>query len=192
MTSILAAVLLTGGASRRMGFDKALLPVGGAPNALRLGRLLASQVSLALEVGPGRSGLPWVTETLPGGGPLVAMGAGAAALRARGHEGPALVLACDLPLVDEAVVGFLARWPVAGSVVPVVGGHPQPLCARWSAEDLQAAHLLAQAGERSMKALLRRPGISWADEACWPPGVTAASFADADTPADVARLGLPS
>lgn len=60
--------LLTGGASRRMGFDKALVEVDGLPNALRLARALAEVASPLVEVGPGYSGLEAV------GRPRLALG----------------------------------------------------------------------------------------------------------------------
>lgn len=186
----MAGIVLTGGASRRMGFDKASMSVDGVPCAERTARLLQTVVSVAVEVGPGVSGLPAVEEDLPGSGPLVAVVAGAAELRRRGHVHGALVLACDLPLLTEAVLTTIARWPGDGSVVPVVEGRPQPLCARWSADDLDVAGELAGTGNRSMRALLERPGVVLIDEASWPGDVDRSAFADADTPTDLDRLGV--
>nr|MDP9020189.1 NTP transferase domain-containing protein [Actinomycetota bacterium] len=57
-----AGLLLTGGASRRMGRDKALLAVHGLPLAQRTAGVLAAVVAPVLEVGPGRSTLPAVQE----------------------------------------------------------------------------------------------------------------------------------
>ena len=131
-TTSCAAILLTGGASRRMGFDKTSLMVGGTPLAVRLGAMLAQICAPAIEIGTGRSGLPSMQERPGGEGPLVAIAAGVRALAARGSRGPALVLACDLPMVTAALLRALAEWPGSGSVVPDVDGHPQPLCARWS------------------------------------------------------------
>ncbi len=190
-----AGLLLTGGASRRMGFDKALLPVDGVPNATRLAAVLGSVPAPICEVGPGVSGLPAVRETPPGAGPLVAICAGNRHLRSVSHNGPVLVLACDLPFMTSEVISELRNWPVEGSVVPMMAGHAQPLCARWSQKDLLAAAAFVEAGERSMKALLGRPGITFPGESDW----TAAKkrganilrvFADADSPADLAALGL--
>jgi molybdopterin-guanine dinucleotide biosynthesis protein A len=50
--------------------------------------------------------------------------------------------------------------------------------------------MLVQAGERSMKALLRRPGIIFVDEAHWAAGRARRVFADFDTPSDLEALGL--
>ena len=191
LTPQVAGILLTGGESRRMGFDKATVSIDGVPSAERIARLLRDVVTLAFEVGPGVSGLPAVSEQHPGSGPLVAMCAGARALRHARHGGPALVLACDLPLVTDAVLRTLANWPGDGSVVPVLDGNPQPLCARWSAEDLAATAGLVDVGRRAVKALLERPGVTLLDEASWPEDMEATAFTDVDTPHDLDRLGLP-
>lgn len=184
-----AVLLLTGGASRRMGVDKARMRVGGQPAAVRLAelaRLVA--VGPALEVGLGVSGLAWVREGVPGAGPLVATAAGAHHVRARlGWRGPALVLACDLPLVSLGALRALAQWPTSGSVVPTWEGQPQPLCARWSAEDLDLAGKLARAGERALGTWVAQAHPTLLEPWQWP---YADELADADTPEQWRALGL--
>ncbi|MGH9046433.1 MAG: molybdenum cofactor guanylyltransferase [Acidimicrobiales bacterium] len=187
-----AGILLTGGASKRMGFDKASILIEGITIARRLAGVLAAVTALAVEVGPGHSGLPAVTEEPAGAGPLVAVGAGHRALRARGHLGPALLIACDLPHVDEAVLRLLAAWPGTSSVVPVVEGQPQPLCARWSFQALDKVASHVSGGDRSMRPLLDGPGVLLLEESEWSPTATSASFVDVDRPEDLERLGLPS
>lgn len=182
-------MLLTGGASRRMGFDKAYLEVGGVRNAVRLAGVLAEVAWPLVEVGSGCSGLPAVLEEPRGGGPLVALCAGAESLAALGRAGPALVLACDLPFVTAEALAVLAGWPGGASAVPMVGGRLQPLCARWSASDLALAKELVAAGERSMRALLEAAKVEVLDESNWS-GRARRLFADADTPEDLHRLGV--
>ena len=182
-------MLLTGGASRRMGFDKAYLEVGGVRNAVRLAGVLARVAWPLVEVGVGCSGLPFVLEEPRGEGPLVALCAGAECLTGLGCTGPALVLACDLPFMTAGALAVLARWPGGASAVPMVGGRPQPLCARWSSSDLAIAKELVAAGERSMRSLLGAASIEVLDEANWS-GRARRLFADADTPEDLHRLGI--
>ncbi len=180
----MAALLLTGGASRRMGFDKAAVRIGGVPLALRIGRRAKAVAAPALEVGPGHSGLPTVAEAQPGEGPLAALADGVAALRELGFGGPALVLSTDLPRLDTATLTQLVNWPGAGSVVPLLGGRPQPLCARWSAADLDAVAGLVAAGERSLAPLLARSGITLTG------ALDPTRLVDADTPEELDALGL--
>ncbi len=188
----LAGILLTGGASRRMGTDKATLVIGGETCARRVARLLARVASVALEVGPGHSGLPRVAEPRPGRGPLVALAQAAAQLSRAGHSGPALLLACDLPLLSEELLRLLAGWPGDTTVVPVVAGRAQPLCARLSPAALADAPALAAAGRQSMTALLESHVVTWLQEDAWGHVASEATFADLDTPSDLDRLGLTS
>jgi hypothetical protein len=55
---------------------------------------------------------------------------------------------------------------------------------------LDAASGLVEAGQRSMQALLQRPGIVLVDESSWPEGFDRRTFADVDTPMDLVHLGL--
>ncbi len=185
-----AALLLTGGASRRMGSDKASLPGrDGRPLALRTGTLLTGLGGPAVEVGGHSSGLDAaVADRQPGAGPLAAVADGVAALRAAGWVGPALVVATDLPLLERAVVVGLARHPAAASVVPMVGGRAQWLCARYDAGALDGAAAHVAAGRRDVRALAEGCPVTFVDESDWP-GL-AAALVDADTPEDLAALGL--
>jgi molybdopterin-guanine dinucleotide biosynthesis protein A len=174
-----------------MGFAKSTLLVNGSSLARRLGGDLGSVCAPApsVEVGPGRSGLPYVLDE-DNQGPLVAFGLGLAELGRLGHEGAVLLLACDMPFVGPEVMEMLASWGEPGSIVPVVAGHEQPLCARWSAEHGALASGLVAAGERSMRALLDLPGVVRVDESQWSSIVPRQTFVDADTPGDLDRLGL--
>lgn len=137
-----------------MGRDKAQIRVDGTAMAKRVAVTVSAVCSPVLEVGPGVSDLPSVRETPVGEGPLVALACGAAALRRLGHEGAALVVACDLPFLQRDGIAELVSWPTEISVVPVVDGRPQPLCARWSERDLRVAEELIASGHRSMRALI--------------------------------------
>jgi molybdenum cofactor guanylyltransferase len=188
--AIPAGLLLTGGASRRLGQDKATLEFRGERLVDRAARLLEAATSPAIEVGPGWSGLPWTREDPPGTGPLAAMAAGALLLRRGGHRGPALVLAVDMPLVSGSLLALLARHPSSGCVVPVDGaGFPQPLCARYSPAALAAAPGLSAAGCSSPMALLEHTDVTWLAPAAWEAEAGSPSaFADIDTDEDLARM----
>lgn len=183
-------MVLTGGSSRRMGTDKATLDVGGVPLARRAAEALFAATSLAVEVGPGTTGLPSVTEVPPGSGPLAAVVAGWTELvRRTGEKEPAVVLACDLPAVTPGLVAWLAGRPGDASVVPVVDGVPQPLCARWAVADLERAGAQLAAGERSLQRVFG-PGTEFVPEDDVARAVGARLTQDVDTPEDLARLAL--
>ncbi len=183
-------IVLTGGASRRMGKDKATLDVGGVPLARRAAEALSAATSLALEVGPGTTGLPSVNEEPRGSGPLAAVVAGWTELvRRSGEKQPAVVLACDLPAVTPGLVAWLAGRPGDASVVPVVDGVPQPLCARWAVVDLERAGALLAGGERSLRQVFG-PGTEFVTEDEVDRAAGRGLTRDVDTPEDLARLAL--
>jgi molybdopterin-guanine dinucleotide biosynthesis protein A len=185
-----AGLLLTGGSSRRMGHDKATLVIDGEPSARRLGALLAGVVEPALEVGPQCSGLAAIVEERPGEGPLAALAAGWSALARAGHDGSVVVLACDLPLVTSAFIRWLAQYPGGRSIVPLVEGRLQPLCARWSALDLRRSVEQARRGARSFRQLLDEMAPVTVGPRDWEGVALPSVLADADTPDDLERLGL--
>ena len=173
-----------------MGRDKSQLVLGDTTLARRTAALLERVVATAIEVGPGTSGLAAVNDETPGEGPLAAIATGWAALGERGHQGSALVVACDLPLLNEALLRFLVQYDAPGSVVPVVGGRTQPLVAKWGRRDLDAASELVARGVRSLRHLTSQADVTLLDDSSWGAVTSDAAFFDVDSPEDLARLGL--
>jgi molybdopterin-guanine dinucleotide biosynthesis protein A len=146
-----AAAVLTGGASRRMGTDKATLRVEGVAMARRVAdAALAAGAHPVVAVGGdvdglAAAGLDVVPDRWPGEGPLGGL------LSAAGHLAGRhlLVLACDLPMLDAATVQLVLDAPAA-DVALAVGDRPEPLCSRWSPNALAAADAAFAAGARSM------------------------------------------
>ncbi len=185
-----AALLLTGGASRRMGRDKAALVVDGDRLADRTAALLCQVGRPVVEVGPGYTSLPCTCEDPPGSGPLAAVAAGGDWLGCRSD--PTLVLATDLPRLTLEFLHRLIDYPAPGPEYCVVprdaAGRAQPLCARYSPAALARATELVAAGHRSMNALLQVVAVTWLDPVR-PDDVLADDvLADIDTPADWAAL----
>ena len=175
-------LLLTGGASSRMGVPKATLLVDGEPIAARLARLLARVCTPALEVGPGYSELRRVEDEHPGMGPLAALVAGA---DAAGGSGPVLLVACDLPFVGEGLLSRLVTWPGTGTVVPVDrDGMLQPVCARYSHDAIRRARERLADGERSLRAVLGGVDVTRVED------VDDRELVDVDTPEDARRWGI--
>lgn len=141
-----SAAVLTGGASTRMGRDKATLPVAGVATATRLARLLEALFEEVLLVGgtpppeaPGR-------RIADPAGPVCALRGIAAALAAATTE-RVLVVATDLPLLTPDFVLGLVAWPEAEAVVPRTADGLQPLCALYRrAPALEAAKAQLESG----------------------------------------------
>jgi molybdenum cofactor guanylyltransferase len=186
---MVAAAVLAGGASRRMGRDKATLAVGGAPlaaAALAAAALVADPVVLVAPDGhPARRLGPRVV-TDPGQGPLAALAAALAALEAE-HV---LVLAGDHPgLRVELLAHLVALAPGGEAVACRRGPRLEPLVAVYRRAPALAAALarLAAGGDRSLLGLLADLDTVVVEEPAWralDPG--GRSFVDLDDPADLA------
>jgi molybdopterin-guanine dinucleotide biosynthesis protein A len=121
---------------------------------------------------------------------LAALAAGGAELRARGHGGPALVLAVDLPGVDETLLRWLRDRPGEATVVPELAGRRQLVCARYGADALLAAQSLVMGGVRALHELLDVVPYEVVDEVLWGDVAASDAFLDVDTPGDAAQWGI--
>ncbi|MHB1504889.1 MAG: molybdenum cofactor guanylyltransferase [Acidimicrobiales bacterium] len=185
-----AGILLTGGASRRMGSDKAVLVVDGITFAERAARVLSQVAHPCVEVGPGHSRLARVREAKAGEGPLQAVATGWEWLRAKGHRMAVMVLACDMPFLTADLLAIVASWPGEASAIPVIDGMAQTLCARYSPQDLDMAVKISRNGERSMRSLITRSQPTYLDERALGGSGALTTLADMDTVADLRRHGL--
>lgn len=136
---MLGALINAGGASRRMGTHKALLPM--PDGTILLAHVVAAAAAVAdgpiivvanhAPVADAAASLPRVTvvaDAWPGKGPLAGIAVGLGLL-----PGWMLALACDLPLLRVELLRLLAglcapEWDV---VVPVVDGRAQSMCAAY-------------------------------------------------------------
>ena len=120
----LGAIILTGGASSRMGEDKASVDWLGRRAVDRVAQL-AGEVGAGLVMTVGRvsHGLPFTPDPVPLGGPTGGILAGLAALRAQNRD-QALVLAVDAPTLRAADLAPLLREGPPGASY---AGYPLPL-----------------------------------------------------------------
>lgn len=131
----IAAVILAGGQSRRMGADKALVRLAGRPLLAHVQRALAPQVAaLAISANgdPARFagfGLPVLPDTRPLG-PLSGVLAGLHWAAAQGAE--ALVTApVDAPFLPEDLVARLAEGGCDSPALAESGGRLHPALGLW-------------------------------------------------------------
>lgn len=107
--SEISGFVLAGGASRRMGFDKASLPLGTERMVDRQIRLLRGLCRSVYVIGPparfAELGVPVYADEIPGKGALGGIYTG---LR-RAHTEFSLFLSCDMPSLDARFLGYLCR-----------------------------------------------------------------------------------
>jgi molybdopterin-guanine dinucleotide biosynthesis protein A len=174
------AVVLAGGGARRLaGADKPGLLLGGRTLAAWAGAAVAGAGRLVL-VGPRRPELPRaiaVREEPPGAGPVPALRAGLARVRAPWVA----VLAADLPFLRAAHVDELRRRAPgrAGAVLVDDEGRPQWLAGVWRTAGLLGALETYDAG--SLHGLMGPLGPAHVRL----PTVGRPPWYDCDTPADV-------
>ncbi|MGH0032752.1 MAG: molybdenum cofactor guanylyltransferase [Myxococcota bacterium] len=150
------AALLVGGASSRMGRDKARLPGpdDGVPLATRLARRLDACFEEVLLVGgdpppdaPGRR----VADVA---GPRCALRGVVSALAASDRD-RVLILATDLPFASVDLLLALVAWPESDAVLARDERGPQPLCAVYRREPaLRAARERLEAGQLALNGWL--------------------------------------
>lgn len=126
-------ILLAGGQSSRMGTNKALLPIAGQKNIVRIIEelslvfpppiLITNQPEDYKEL---RLRLPMIGDKYPGKGPLAGLHAG---LQASPFE-ENLLVACDMPFASSQLGQFLcSQMEGYDAVVPLLHGKHHPLFA---------------------------------------------------------------
>ena len=203
------AIVPAGGAARRLGRHapggKAALLAGERTFLDRVCTGLAAVVPRVIVVAAPGAEVPQVgtaveiiRDSVPGAGPLAALRDGL--VHAGATPSPprvAILCACDMPLVSAGVIGLLLDRAVPGVrwVLPVVGGHPQPLVSVLAVDVLPVVERLLAAGIRSLRDLAADLGatgpqavVHVAAEELVRVDPTLESFLDVDTPEDLARV----
>lgn len=189
-----AAAVLCGGASRRLGTDKAAVLVDGVPLAVAVGRVARAAGAVSVVgVGPrspvaaalAADGMAVLDDRWPGEGPA----AGVATALLRASTELLVVLGCDHPWLQPRtvarLVAVLADEPDRAVVVAGSGGRLHPTVGAWrvGACTGPAVAYLAGGG-RSLLGLVEVVGGSEST-------VDGLEVRDVDTPADLAALDPP-
>jgi len=177
--------VLVGGASSRMGRDKAYLPAQDEPLAARVARTVCAAAGSVTLVGDSERysalGYPVVPDRYPGEGPLGGI------LTALHHAAAdrLLVVACDMPnLTVEFLKELLAaaeRHPPGILIPETEGGKLEPLCAVYHRDACGALEQAYSRGVRKVTAAfagLRVTAYPVKEVAC---------FQNLNTPEDWAR-----
>jgi len=198
----LSILILAGGASRRMGRDKAWLEMDGAPMIAQvLNRLLPIAAEFVISTNSPdvfarlAHGLPVPLITAPdryiNAGPLAGLHAGLSAIRTEW----AFAVATDMPFVNPDVIrGMQALSAGHDAVIPRItsSGHtnpePEPLHALYHTRCLPSIEARLAAGERRLVSFLPDIDVIYAeDRAMRPLDPHYLSFMNINTPDDWER-----
>jgi molybdopterin-guanine dinucleotide biosynthesis protein len=181
--------LQAGGASTRMGTDKALAQFVDGPLLQWIVRRVAAPFTESFVVAndPARFrhlGLPVVTDALSERGSLVGV---YTALLASPTE-KVLCLACDMPLVTPRLLRRLVRLSEGHEVaVPQQGDWFQPLCAVYGVGVLPEIERMLDAGERRIDRLYERVDAAYLDVVDGEFGDPDLLFLNVNTPEELER-----
>lgn len=169
-----ACIILAGGRSRRMGTDKALLPLTNAPHSTFLAHLVATLSPLCDELllvardeeqaarYQETASVRIITDKVPDYGPLMGISSGLNAIQAA----KALIVAVDMPFVQSALVSLLlARASTDAITVPVVYDVPQVLFAVYPRSLLPQIETNIAQGRHDPRSLLTNTPVLYIDEA---------------------------
>jgi molybdopterin-guanine dinucleotide biosynthesis protein A len=186
------AALLAGGASRRMGRDKAALPYGAGTLAEYQANRLAATFSEVWLVTKSPPDYPY------GRARVIVDGAedhaAAYGLRRALSEASdrVFVLAVDLPALSMAVAAEIGRRGLAidePGLVPEADGRLQPLAAVWTRRALPELERRIDRGELSLQGLAEAVGARVLAEKAWRPfDVSGNSFLNVNTLEQYAAL----
>lgn len=186
-----SAAILAGGVSSRMGSNKALLTVDGAPLIEKIYRTMARlfrEVVLVTNTPEEYAFLPcpMVADRYPGVGPMAGLHAGLLASR----EDWIFVTACDTPFLNPDVIRTICA--VGGeydAVVPVNPGGKEPLQALYGRSCLAVVEQVIEQGDRKLLDMLDRVRTRFVtpEELASIPGAEL-SFYNVNTPEEYERL----
>jgi molybdopterin-guanine dinucleotide biosynthesis protein A len=187
MSDAVLGAVLAGGASRRMGADKATLLLDGMPMAHRVRRALFDGGAGAVVLVGGRIDEEGtVPDRWPGEGPLAGLATAVAYGAATEGVEVVVVAACDQPDLPAVVVAELAHALLSGPaeavacVARTADGRLQPFPSAWRTSAAAAlTALVEEGGRRADAAFTAGPLIEVA--------APTELIADLDTPADVRR-----
>lgn len=192
---MLAAFVLAGGASSRMGTDKALLDFGGEPLVCRMTRLVASAGVGVTVIGPPERysslGLEAIPDDCAGLGPL----GGIATALAHSDRPWNLIVAVDLPRLTPEWLKKLAERAArsaADALIPRSERGLEPLCAAYHRRCLPSIRTALRQGVRKVTDGLAGPPPCRVEEIApeeWKPLAAAEGlFDNINTPAEYERV----
>jgi molybdopterin-guanine dinucleotide biosynthesis protein A len=186
------ASILAGGMSRRMGFNKAFIKVGGLTiieRSLATLRSVFDEVSIIADdiALYSNLGAPVWPDEIKGAGSLG--GVYTALLRSAG--GRVFVTACDMPAIEAAAIRRTVELFTAGdAAVPFIGGRYHPMHAVYSKSCIKPIEEMIRAGDLRINSLLDRITVQKLTEEDYGKVAIAASVTNINTQEDLSRAGI--
>lgn len=181
MTAAPIGAVLCGGASSRMGVDKATIEVAGVAMARHVAdALVAAGCSRVVAIGGDRAllndlGLEYVEDEFPGEGPLGGI------VSALAIGSPAAVVACDLPRLRAATMTELVASLGDHDAAVAFTDRAEPLCAVWSGRAAEVLRGRFESGERAVHRAIDGLDIAWVT-------APATDLHNINTPGDLGNL----
>jgi len=183
------ALVLAGGSSRRMGRDKATLEIDGRTQLERAVTKLRRHVDEVLvssrreqAADPLRARYPQLFDAYDDLGPL----AGILTALESAPDDPWLVLACDLPRVDDETIEYLLANIDGNSIATAYrssfDGLPEPLCAVWMPRAVDPVRAAIAEGTTCPRKILIRAEATLLSQP------VAGALDNVNTPADLERV----
>ena len=186
------AAILAGGASSRMGKNKALLKVDGVPIITRCYQTLASlfhEVIIVTNTPEDYAFLPCrkVPDIFPGIGSI----AGLHSALVHSTTERTFVTACDMPFIEPATIRYLCELQQSGydAVIPFSSGGQEPLHAVYSATCRVVFENAIQGNERKILDILPRMNsrlVTW--EEIQRVSASVRSFLNVNTPEEYCAI----
>jgi molybdopterin-guanine dinucleotide biosynthesis protein A len=191
LATAVSGIILAGGASERLGRDKALIQLWGRPLiahvAAKLALIVAKVVVVTNE--PERYaflGLDSVPDIYPGIGTLGGLHAGLSAVQ----SAYGLAVGCDMPFLSVGLLRYMiAQAPSHDVVMPRIGQYYEPLHAIYARRCLPAIEQAIAAGRWRLLSSLEGARIHYVEEEVvdrYDPQHL--SFFNVNTPSDLERL----
>jgi molybdopterin-guanine dinucleotide biosynthesis protein A len=183
----LTGLVLAGGASRRMGRDKAFLELGGRPLIQIVIERMLNVCAEVLVVSADSEryaglGVPVVEDRFPGVGVLGGLHAGLGAAA----SDLSLVVGCDMPFLNPDLLRAFAVWAEGYDVALLrQDGQVEPLHAAYRRTCLPAMEAVIHAGRRRIVSFFHRVNVRYVSvQEVVPMDPQLASFRNVNTPDD--------
>lgn len=192
MKPITTASILAGGMSRRMGFNKAFIKVGGQSiieRSLKTLRSVFEEVNIIADdiALYGNLGAVVWPDAVKKAGSLG--GVYTALVRSPGER--VFVIACDMPAVEAASVKRTVELFTGGdAAVPFIGGRFHPMHAVYAKSCVKPIEEMIRAGNLRINSLLDRIKVQRLTEDAYNGLAIAASVTNINTKEDLSKAGI--